>query len=170
MHILVTGASGSGTSTVAAALAAATDARWLDADDYYWQPTDPPYQHKHEVEERGAALLEDLRSGPPKVVAGSVMGWGSELEDAFDLIVFLYLPADIRLARLKLREEHLFGQAKPEFLVWAAQYDAGTAGGRSLARHREWLAARTCPVVTIEGDVSTEARVMRVMRRLHASR
>jgi hypothetical protein len=57
---------------------------------------------------------------------------GEALEHAFDLVVFLYVPTPIRLARLKLREERRFGKTDPEFLEWAAQYDAGTAEGRSL--------------------------------------
>jgi hypothetical protein len=38
-----------------------------------------------------------MRSKPGAVVAGSIVGWGAELEDAFDLIVFVYLDASVRL-------------------------------------------------------------------------
>jgi hypothetical protein len=34
----------------------------------------------------------------------SVVDWGRELEDSFSLIVFLTVPADIRVARLRVRE------------------------------------------------------------------
>lgn len=163
MYILITGAAGSGTSTLAAAYADATQSKALETDDYFWRRTDPPYQEKYKEDERRAALLRDLRASPDAVVAGALIDWGAELEDAFDLIVFLYLPTELRLARLKLREERRFGKADPEFLAWAAQYDEGTAEGRSLARHRHWLMSRKCPVYYLEGDYSVEERLRRLL-------
>ncbi|RYX98250.1 MAG: hypothetical protein EOO28_01630 [Comamonadaceae bacterium] len=163
MHILITGAAGTGTSTLAAAVAGATAARHLEADDYFWLPSDPPYRHKRDEEARRAALLCDLQRSPDSVVAGAVMGWGDAIENGFGLVVFLYVPAAIRVARLKLREERRFGQADPAFLAWAAQYDEGTAEGRSLARHREWLKNRQCPVLLLEGDLSTADRLHQLL-------
>ncbi|MCY1166390.1 hypothetical protein D9M73_63200 [compost metagenome] len=163
MHILITGAAGSGTSTLAAALSAATQSRALETDDYFWRPSDPPYRDKYDEGERCPALLKDLRSSPRAVVAGSLIGWGQELEDAFDLVAFLYLPTAIRMARLQLREERRFGKADPAFLAWAAQYDAGTAEGRSLERHRHWLKSRKCPVLYLEGDLSTKDQLGRLL-------
>ena len=163
MHILITGAAGSGTSTLAAAFSAATQSRCLETDDYFWRPSDPPYQNKLNEDERRSALLKDLRASANAVVAGSLVGWGEALEDAFDLVVFLYLPTAIRLARLRLREERRFGKADPKFLAWAAQYDEGTAEGRSLKRHQHWLENRKCRVLYLEGDLSTEDRLQRLL-------
>ncbi|GJG93781.1 hypothetical protein [Cupriavidus pauculus] len=168
MHILITGAAGSGTSTLAAAIAAAIPARAIETDDYFWRPTTPPYQQKFGHEERRVALLKDLHASPNAVVAGALMGWGETLENAFGLVVFLYVPTAVRLARLNDREERRFGKADPEFLAWAAQYDEGTAEGRSLARHREWLASRKCPVLCLEGDDTIEARQQAVLAARHS--
>jgi len=44
----------------------------------------------------------------------------------------LYLPVELGLERLKRREVKRFGQARPEFLAWAAQYDEGGVPGRSV--------------------------------------
>ncbi|KAI3589222.1 putative protein YqaC [Cupriavidus sp. U2] len=163
MYILITGAAGSGTSTLATALGEAAHARVLETDDYFWRPTDPPYQQKFGAEERCSLLLNDLHTSPEAVVAGAVIHWGQELENAFDLVVFLYLPTAIRLARLKLREERRFGQADPEFMAWATQYDAGTAEGRSLERHRQWMKKLNCPVLCLERDESVESRLQSVL-------
>ncbi|MFK7700628.1 AAA family ATPase [Pseudomonas caspiana] len=163
MHILITGAPGSGTSTLGRDLSRALSARHLEGDDYQWLPTNPPYQQMVAKDQRGAALLADMQASVDTVVSGSVMGWGRELEDAFDLVVFLYIPSDIRLARLKLREEQRFGKARPEFLAWAAQYDSGTEPGRSLQQHRAWLEQRRCEVLRLEGDLSEEGRLSAVL-------
>lgn len=161
-HILITGAAGSGTTTLANALAKELDMTHLEADDYFWLPSEPPYQHRASRVERCQSLLKDMGSTTGAVVAGSIMDWGLQLEDRFDLIVFLYLPADLRLARLERREVERFGSANPEFLAWAADYDTGSATGRNLFRHQTWLSNRTCPILRLEGDMSVEDRVTRV--------
>ena len=163
MHILITGAPGSGTSTLARDLSKVLSARHLDGDDYQWLPTHPPYQQMVAKDQRAVALLADMRPSADTVVSGSVVGWGSILEDAFDLVVFLYVPSDIRLARIQLREEQRFGNARPEFLAWAAQYDSGIEPGRSLQQHRAWLEQRKCEVLRLEGDLSEEGRLSEVL-------
>ncbi len=166
MRIHITGASGSGTSTLGAALAEALGGTHLDADNYYWLPTTPPFVHKRDAAERLALALADLRAHATPIVAGSIVGWGSELEDAFDLIVFLYLDAGLRVERLRARELEKLGYADPGFLEWAAQYDAGPPAGRSLEKHRAWLATRACRVLELHGDRTVAERVAEVLRAL----
>ncbi len=163
MRIHVTGASGSGTTTLGRAVASAISAPFVDADDFYWLPTEPPFTAKRAPEARLALLRTDVCARPHVVLAGSILGWGAEIEDAFDLIVFLYLEADIRVARLRAREIARLGHADPAFLAWAAQYDDGPPAGRSLARHRAWLAARRCPVLELHGDQSVADRLAMVV-------
>ena len=166
LRIHVTGASGSGTSTLGAALATALNGTHLDADDYFWLPTSPPFTTQRDSAERLAQLLRDLRAHRVAVVAGSVAGWGAELEDSFDLIVFLYLDATTRLERLRQREAQRFGHANPAFLEWAAQYDTGTLPGRSLQRQRDWLAARSCRCMELSSEVPVNRLVAAVLQAL----
>jgi hypothetical protein len=163
MRIHITGASGSGTSTLGRAVADAIGAPFVDADDFYWMPTQPPFAIKRPPAERLALLRAEVCTRPHVVLAGSILRWGAELEDAFDLIVFLYLEADIRVERLRAREIERLGHADPAFLAWAAQYDEGPPEGRSLARHRAWLAARRCPVLELHGDQSVADRLAAVV-------
>ncbi len=51
-----------------------------------------------------------------------------------------------------------------EFLDWAAAYDAGDLTMRSLARHREWLGKLPCPVLRLQGPLTVEKQVERVIR------
>ena len=162
MRILVTGASGSGTTTLGSALAAALGATHLDLDDCYWLRTEPPYQQKRDAAQRLALCLQHLRA-PALVASGSLVGWGAELEDAFDLIVFLTLPAATRVERLRAREILRHGRADPAFLTWAAQYDEGPPEGRSRAKHEAWLAGRSCPVLRLDGDQRVAERLRRVL-------
>ncbi len=169
MQVLITGAPGSGTSTLGKALARELNAAFLEADDFYWLDTDPPFTQKRPVEERRRLMVSSLESHSDAVVSGSVMQWGEAIENAFDWVIFLYVETHIRLNRLREREIHLFGAADPDFLEWAAQYDHGTAPGRSLPRHQAWLEERSCPVIRLEGAMSV-AEQMDLLKRKGVTR
>lgn len=156
MKIHITGASGSGTSTLGEALANQLKGAFLDADDYFWTPSTPPYQTRRPASERLALLLTDFSRADTVVVSGSVSAWGADIEEAFDCIIFLYVDATIRLARLRAREIQRYGTVNPAFLEWAAQYDVGPPEGRSLSKQRAWLAERKCPVLYLEGNRTIE--------------
>lgn len=163
MRLLITGASGSGTTTLARALCEPLDSIAVDADDYYWFPSDPPFRQKRAPDVRLRMILAAVGRAPNAIVSGSVIDWGAEIEDSFDLIVFLYLDAAIRIERIRAREIKALRAADPDFLDWAAAYDEGPSSGRSLAKHTAWLAERPCPILRLEGDLSVEERVRQVL-------
>jgi adenylate kinase family enzyme len=170
MRILITGASGSGTSTLAKGLAERFACAHIEADEFFWLPTDPPYTSKRDRTARLNLLSEELNEKKRFVLAGCVMGWGSELEESFDFVVFIYLPTAIRLERLERRETERHGAANPAFLDWAAQYDSGPNEGRSLAKHNAWLAQRKCHVLRIERGYCMPELLDIVTNELHASK
>jgi len=173
-RIHITGASGSGTTTLGGALAAETGALQLDTDDVYWLPTDPPFQEKRQIPDR-LALLEDAFGQTDRwLLTGSLIGWGDPLIPRFDLVVFLLIPLALRLERLRTREVERYGAAAlapggpmhvayQAFLDWAEAYDTGTQVSRNRQAHEAWLARLPCPVLRIEGDTTVEDRVRRVL-------
>ena len=164
MRVLVIGASGTGTSTLGRALAADLGCTWIDADDMFWLPTEPPFTTKRPRDERLAMILDALSAGG--VVSGSIVGWGGALEDSFDLIVFVTLDTAARLERLRARELERFGHVNETFLAWAARYDDDDlAEGRSRKLHEAWLADRP-NVMRLDGAVSTRDQVSVVRARL----
>jgi adenylate kinase family enzyme len=166
MRILITGAAGTGTTTVGRAVAETLGAALFEADDYFWLPTDPPFRHKRDAEHRLSLIIEDLNRAPSAVIAGSIVDWGKELEDSLSLIAFLTVPASVRVSRLREREVAKFGHVNPSFLEWAAQYDEGRMAGRSLRKHESWLSKRNCTILRIDGDISVNESTARVMTAL----
>ena len=51
-------------------------------------------------------------------------------------------------------------------VTWAASYETEGFGGRSLERHRAWLAGLPCPVLEITGTPTVEDSVARVFAAL----
>jgi|SRR5579871_3684132 len=174
IHIL--GASGAGTTTLGQALARSLRCPHLDTDDYYWAATDPPFQQKREAEERRRLLLDALARSESWALSGSLCGWGDVAISQFTLVVFLWIPSDLRLERLREREKRRYGtaiqpggpmhSASTHFLEWAARYDAGDLEGRSRQRHETWLSALPCPIIRIETDLPVLDKVRLVTRGL----
>ena len=148
------------------ALAARYGAAFCDSDDFFWLPTDPPYKVQCPPADRLTRLLSRLAEQPRVVVAGSVQEWGLQIEDAFDLIVFLRVPTEVRLARLRQRDLDRFGRVNTGFLAWAAQYELGVLKGRSLPKQLSWLGERNCEVLRLTGSQAVEQYVDQVHARL----
>jgi hypothetical protein len=166
MRVLVTGASGSGTTTLGRALSEELKVAFFDVDDYFWLPTDPPYQQQRDSSARLSLLVADLTKVPRSVTSGSVINWGAEIEDSFSFIAFLALQPELRLSRLREREVARFGRANEKFLQEAAHYDNGHSEDNSRIGDERWLARRSCPVLRIEGDVSVQEGVARMANAL----
>ena len=159
-RIYITGAPGSGVTTLGAALAARLGAVHIDTDDHYWQPTDPPFQVKFEVPERLARIAAAQAPTGRWVLSGSCETWGTSVLAGAQLVLFLEAPTALRLERLRARERARFGAALDpggalydthrEFLAWTALYEQGTEPGRSRPRQESWLAGLTLPVLRLD--------------------
>ncbi len=172
-HFHLTGASGSGTTTLGRALAERLGYAHLDTDDFYWLPTDPPYQASRPIGERLGLLGERLDAAERWVLSGSLAGWGDPLIPRFDAVVFLAVPAKLRMARLRARERARYGAAidpggprhaaSEAFLVWAEAYDEGDHTIRSRSRHDLWLRQLPCPVIRMEDADTVAVRLRRLL-------
>lgn len=145
-RILIFGAAGSGTTTFASAVSAKHGHRHFDTDEFYWFPTDPPYQQARPRADRQVLLASALAETESWVISGSLCGWGDPFLSRFELVVFLLVPVEERLARLRAREVMRYGheaiasggrlhKAHIEFLDWAQRYDDGGLNMRSRALH-----------------------------------
>ncbi len=105
-RIHIFGASGSGTTTLAIAIAEKMGFKHYDTDNYIWEKTDPLYQIIRERNDRQELLCQDLSDIDSWVLSGSLCGWGDFAIPFFDLVIFLYLPIEPRIQRLEKREVH----------------------------------------------------------------
>jgi adenylate kinase family enzyme len=173
-RIHITGASGAGVTTLGRPLADALAIPHHDTDDYFWQPTSPPYQHMREKADRLRLIREMFLGRDEWVLSGSLDGWGDPLIPYFDLVVFMQTAQTFRLNRLRDREATRFGaeavapggwrhQEMEDFIEWASRYDAGDHTIRSLQKHQAWLAALPCPVLRLDGAQSLPELVQDVL-------
>lgn len=161
-HIHIFGASGSGTTTIAQALCQKINYTHYDSDNYFWLPTESPFSIERDRTECIQLMQKNLQSTNPWILSGSITGWGDALIPLFDLVVFVYVPQEIRMERLMKREFERYGnqilpggnrhQESTAFIEWAKNYDTGTKSGRNLSKHIAWMQNLTCPVIRIEND------------------
>ncbi len=165
-RIHITGASGTGTSTLGRALATRLASQSFDTDDFYWRPTDPPFTESRQIADRLALMEAMFVTRSDWVLSGSLYSWGAPLMPRVTHVVFLTLPPGPRLARLRARERQRYGaRIAPGgdleamhrgFLAWAMSYDDPGAQGRSRDAHEAWLATLSVPVIRLTSDRPAE--------------
>ena len=176
IHIL--GASGSGTSTLGAAVARRLGVPHANSDSIYWLPTNPPFTTVRPAEARQALLLRTLPIDGHWVFSGAATRWAALLEPGYDLVVFLRLDPVVRMARLRRREAARYGaRIRPggdmaainaAFIAWAESYDTAGSLHRGLTTHEAWLIDQPAPVLRLNSLAPVEALVAAVLSRLES--
>jgi adenylate kinase family enzyme len=173
-HIHITGASCCGVTTLGQALAERLGITQLDTDDFYWMAPVSDYEHKRPIPDRLRLLDKEFARLDGWVLSGALESWGDPIAHHFNLVIFLRVPTETRLKRLRHREVERYGeeniapggrhhQETEEFLDWASHYDDGTREGRTLKRHEDWLATMSCPVLHLDGELPTDELVEAVV-------
>lgn len=178
--IHIYGASGSGTSTLGRAIGETLGFTWLDSDNYFWLPTNPPYTAKRGIAERLNAMNRDIDAAENVVLSGSLTDWGDALMPRFTLAVRVETDTPTRLARIREREYRKFGErilpggdmyeTHMNFLKWAAGYDDGGLNTRSRAKHDAWESMLQCPILRVDGTDEIGRNVEKVRRALEKMR
>jgi adenylate kinase family enzyme len=158
IHIF--GASGSGSTTLARAIAEEYGYHHIDTDDALWVKTDPPFTLKRPPETVKALIEQQLSLHEYNVISGEFLGWGNFLQGKIDLFIYMHLPVDLRIERIQNREIKRFGsrvqpggdmyQSHLDFLNWVREYEQGDETRRSAALHKKWLKTIDKPVIKIE--------------------
>jgi hypothetical protein len=108
-----------------------------------------------------------------------VVRLGDSVIGLFDIAVYLWVPHELRMSRLKTREIERYGgevvcpngvwrKQTQEFLDWAAEYDTGGLEIRSRALHESWMESLPCPILQIRRDISISEKVERVITKIRA--
>lgn len=110
-------------------------------------------------------------------MGGSIIHWEDNLFPYFDLIIFLYLPNEISIERLKKREferyaDNIYTDPKRakqynNFISWATDYDHNTGlANRTLNAHETWLAQTKSPILKIIGNQTLEQKLKLILEEL----
>ncbi|GLX16120.1 adenylate kinase [Pseudomonas straminea] len=170
VRLHVFGASGAGTTSLAAALAERCGWLHLDTDNFYWLPSEPPYRFKREPQQRVEQIRASAAQANDWILSGSLCSWGETLVPLFTHAVFLQLDDAERMQRLAARERQRYGERvlpggdmhaqSLAFLEWAAGYQQGDLQTRSLRMHEAWIAGQLrCPLLRLDSTCESPERL-----------
>ena len=158
-HIHILGASGSGTSTLAKSLCQNLPHKHFDSDDFFWKTK---FTNSHSSNIRLKKLQTELYKHKYWILSGAIIDWGNSLMSLFDLVIYISVSNEIRLQRLKTREQNRYGDeilpSGPkyiehlQFMEWANQYETGGIDVRSRKQQKGWLDNLSCEILEINGD------------------
>ena len=168
MRIIICGLNGAGKSTTGRTLAKALKYDFRDIEDYYFLKTDKEYEFsvQRTEEEVTELLFKDLRD-MENVVLASVRGnYSVEIEKLFDLAIYIEIPKEIRMARVRKRSNDKFGD---RMLPGGDLYESEErffkmVDGRSEDHARAWLTDLACPVIYIDGTDEIDNNVAEISR------
>ncbi|MBQ4141019.1 MAG: AAA family ATPase [Clostridia bacterium] len=159
--ICICGLNGSGKTTLGAALAEKLGYKHMDVEDYYFTRTDNPYASARTRDEVEVLLLEDIKQNPCFVFSAVNGNMNSEINSCYDLVVYLEVPQEIRMKRIRQRAFDKFGD---RVLPGGDMYEQEErffefAEKRSPEKIEEWLQTLTCRVVKLDGSKPIEDNI-----------
>lgn len=176
--IAIVGLNGSGKSTLGHMLAKETGYHEMDVEDYFFPeqresrrnalegtadmtagalPFSAP-RDKGQVEK---ALLDDIRLHPEFILCGVSLNWCEELLSEINTVFWLKTPRDIRISRIKNREEARWGARVAEGGdMYESQLEfRRMAAGLSESKVSDSVAYLSCDVVALDGTLPPEDNI-----------
>ncbi len=154
---------GAGKSTLGRALALKLGYRFIDIEDMFFPKINPNYLYSsprtdEEVEE---LLMEEISDSKAFVLAAVRGNYSKRLSESFDLAVYVDVPRDVRMERVKKRSYEKFGERalpggdlfekEQRFFEMCANRDEHIA--------ENWVKTLDCPVIRVDGLRTVEENV-----------
>ncbi len=159
--ICVCGLNGSGKTTLAGALAKELNFKHMDIEQYYFISTDNPYSSSRTREEVERLLLEDINKNHCFIFSAVNGDMMPEINDNYNLVVYLDVPLDMRMKRIRQRAIDKFGD---RVLPGGDMYEQEEsffeyAEKRTPEKIEKWLKTLSCRVIRLDGTKPIQENV-----------
>lgn len=151
--IIVFGANGAGKSTLGRELARVLDFKYMDIEDYYFIKSEIPYTIQRERQECIDFMVSNIEKHGSFVLSAVTGDFGEEISSMYRLAVFLSVPLEVRIERVKQRSDNQYGkricpggdmyEQQLKFVDFVAK--------RSLLKMEQWAQTLVCPVIQLDG-------------------
>ncbi len=151
--ICICGLNGSGKTTLAGMLAKELNFQHVDVEHYYFVSADIPYSSPRTREEVERLLLEDIKQNPCFVFSAVNGNMTEEIDEYYNIVIYLDVPRDIRMKRIRQRAIDKFGdrvlpggdmyEQEEQFFAYAEK--------RTPDKIENWLKTLQCKVVRLDG-------------------
>lgn len=169
-RIIVCGGNGAGKSTMGRKLAEELNYKFMDIEDYYFPKTDKDYIYAaaRSREEVSNLLLEDMKKYHNFILASVKGNYGDEVMSMFTCAVFISVPKDIRMKRVRDRSFQKFGdRILPDGDLYEKEkrfFDM--VGQRSEQDVEDWLNTVNIPIIRVDGTMPIAYNTEEIIRKL----
>lgn len=144
--ICLCGLNGCGKTTLAKALAETLGFKHLDIENYYFSTDDNSYSSPRTREEVETLLQNDIKENPCFVFSVVNPDISTEINNSYDVIIYLSAPTEVRMERLRTRSFEKFGnRILPGGDMYEKEMDfLNRAAVKDSARTEAWIKEQPC--------------------------
>ena len=168
--MIVCGCNGSGKSTLGRELALALGYTFIDIEDCFFpdRGAKDPYESPLSRADAQSILLERAKRSRHFVLACVKGDYGAELLPLYRWAVYISVPEEIRLWRLRERSLQKFGaRALPGGDLYARENAFfKAAAARTEEEVQSWLGALHCPVIAVDGTAAPKENVRLILSKV----
>ena len=151
--ILICGLNGSGKTTLGRELSKVLGYCFLNDEDYYFLESDMTFTKSRSDEEARRFVLSYLQKNKNCVIVSSRGDLGVEINSMYDFVVYLSVPLETRLERIKKRDFDKYGE---RVLAGGDMYEQQKkfyefVATRTTAKVEKWLETLSCQVIKLDG-------------------
>lgn len=165
--IIVFGANGSGKTTLGRELSRILGFKHIDHEAYAFNESEIPYTNPRSNDECIKLMLADIEKYQSFVLSAVTGDFDDIIPQFYKLAVFIKVPLEIRIERIKQREIIKFGdrvleggdmyEQRLKFLDFVAS--------RSLSRIDEWAKTLNCPVIEVDGTKDLHINAINIVKK-----
>ena len=163
--ICVCGLNGSGKTTIAKALSQKINFCHFDVENYYFDSkSGVPYAQARTREQVEALLMEDIQKHPQFIFSAVNGNFNDTVTSKYKLVIYLSVPLDERMRRIKQRAYDKFGDRVLEGgdMYEQEQKFFDFCAGRSDEKIVKWLEALSCHVMMLDGTDTIENNIEKI--------
>jgi len=151
--IIVFGANGSGKTTLGRELARVLGFKRMDAEDYFFREAEIPYSDSRSKDEAIGLMLADIEKHRSFVISTCIGDLGDIIPQYYKLAVYIKVPYELRMERVKQRVLDRFGK---RVLEGGDMYEQEKThfdfmANRPLSKIDQWAETLCCPIIHIDG-------------------
>lgn len=152
-RIAIVGGNGSGKTTLGSTLSKALNYKHMDIEDYYFEDAEIPYLRSRTRKEVLQLMEQDTFKYPNFIISAVNADLGNKINSLYECVIYLKVPLEIRLKRVKQRAYDKFGDRVLEGgdMYEQEQEFFDSIVMKTLKKTDEWVKCIPCPIIYADG-------------------
>lgn len=169
--IAIVGANGSGKTTLGKELAKYLGYKHMDIENYSFNSSPIPYTNPRPQKEIKKFLLKDIHQYKRFILSSCNGDLGNKINAFYKYIIYIKVPLDIRMERVKNRAYKQFGNRilKGGDLYEQEQKFFKFVETWTMDKTDLWLKTQTCPIIYLDGTKSIEQNLKILKDKINTS-